>query len=163
RGERRCEPVHVVEQIECVRHPDEPEHAEDRGRDVVTYDLDPYAGREHERRGAELRGDLRERRQTGDVVPEAGEVEDDAAAENAVAVALLEILRCPFCRSSLREEGDGLACGGCGRRFDRASGGIPLMLHQELPGAREKLREAEGWLEKARAEGWYEPDDAVDA
>ena len=83
--------------------------------------------------------------------------------EKAVAVALLEILRCPFCRSSLREEGDGLACGGCGRRFDRASGGIPLMLHQELPGAREKLREAEGWLEKARAEGWYEPDDAVDA
>jgi SAM-dependent methyltransferase len=37
------------------------------------------------------------------------------------------------------------------------------MLHEELPGAREKLREAEGWLEKARAEGWYEPDDAVDA
>jgi SAM-dependent methyltransferase len=37
------------------------------------------------------------------------------------------------------------------------------MLHRELPGAQEKLREAEGWLEKARAEGWYEPDDAVDA
>jgi SAM-dependent methyltransferase len=36
------------------------------------------------------------------------------------------------------------------------------MLHEELPGAREKLIEAEGWLEKARAEGWYEPDDAVD-
>jgi SAM-dependent methyltransferase len=37
------------------------------------------------------------------------------------------------------------------------------MLHEELPGAREKLREAEGWLEKARSEGWYEPDDTVDA
>ena len=37
------------------------------------------------------------------------------------------------------------------------------MLHEELPGAPEKLREAEGWLEKAQAEGWYEPDDAVDA
>ena len=31
------------------------------------------------------------------------------------------------------------------------------------PGATEKLREAEGWVEKARAEGWYEPDDKVDA
>lgn len=37
------------------------------------------------------------------------------------------------------------------------------MLHEELPGAPEKLREAAGWLEKARSEGWYEPDDAVDA
>jgi SAM-dependent methyltransferase len=37
------------------------------------------------------------------------------------------------------------------------------MLHEDLAGAREKLREAEGWVEKARAEGWYEPDDAVDA
>jgi SAM-dependent methyltransferase len=36
------------------------------------------------------------------------------------------------------------------------------MLHADLPRAREKLVEAEGWLEKARAEGWYEPDDAVD-
>jgi ubiquinone/menaquinone biosynthesis C-methylase UbiE len=37
------------------------------------------------------------------------------------------------------------------------------MLHEELPGAREKLAEAEGWLQKARSEGWYEPDDTVDA
>jgi SAM-dependent methyltransferase len=37
------------------------------------------------------------------------------------------------------------------------------MLHPDLPGAREKLAEAEGWLEKARAEGWYAPDDTVDA
>jgi SAM-dependent methyltransferase len=76
---------------------------------------------------------------------------------------LLEILRCPFCRSELRPDGDALACAGCGRTFDRAPDGIPLMLHRELPGAPEKLREAEGWLEKARAEGWYEPDDTVDA
>ena len=75
---------------------------------------------------------------------------------------LLEILRCPFCRSELREEGGGLVCAGCGRSFARSTDGIPLMLHVELPGAREKLIEAEGWLEKARAEGWYEPDDAVD-
>src|SRR6185437_2840613 len=76
---------------------------------------------------------------------------------------LLEILRCPFCGSLLGDEGPLLVCGGCGRTFSRAADGIPLMLHEELPGAREKLREAEGWLEKARAEGWYEPDDAVDA
>jgi SAM-dependent methyltransferase len=75
---------------------------------------------------------------------------------------LLEILRCPFCRSSLREDGSGLVCTGCGRSFGRSDDGIPLMLHEDLPGAREKLIEAEGWLEKARAEGWYEPDDAVD-
>ena len=36
------------------------------------------------------------------------------------------------------------------------------MLDEEPPGARVKLREAEGWLKKARAEGWYEPDDEVD-
>jgi SAM-dependent methyltransferase len=76
---------------------------------------------------------------------------------------LLELLRCPFCRSPLAEGGDALACGGCGREFARGPGGIPLMLHEELPGAREKLREAAGWPDKARAEGWYEPDDAVDA
>jgi SAM-dependent methyltransferase len=76
---------------------------------------------------------------------------------------LLEILRCPFCRSPLREEGEGFSCTGCGRSFRRTDDGIPLLLHEELPGAREKLREAEGWLDKARAEGWYEPDDTVDA
>src|SRR4029077_19392942 len=76
---------------------------------------------------------------------------------------LLAILRCPFCHSTLREEGRGLACTGCGRSFGRAPAGIPLLLPQEAPGARVKLREAEGWLEKARAEGWYDPDDTVDA
>ncbi len=76
--------------------------------------------------------------------------------------ALLETLRCPFCRSRLAEDGDGLRCTGCSRAFARAANGIPLMLHEELPGAPEKLREAEGWLEKAKSEGWYEPDDAVD-
>jgi SAM-dependent methyltransferase len=80
-----------------------------------------------------------------------------------VETPLLELLRCPFCRSGLAEDGRGFACPGCGRWFGRGDDGIPLMLHEELPGAREKLREAAGWLDKARAEGWYEPDDAVDA
>ena len=75
---------------------------------------------------------------------------------------VLDILRCPFCRNALDEEAGELACSGCGRRFGRAADGIPLMLHADLPRAREKLVEAEGWLEKARAEGWYEPDDVVD-
>jgi SAM-dependent methyltransferase len=75
---------------------------------------------------------------------------------------VLELLRCPFCRGPIRDEGEQLRCGGCGRTFERALNGIPLMLHRELAGAPEKLREAEGWLEKAQAEGWYEPDDTVD-
>ena len=77
--------------------------------------------------------------------------------------SLLELIRCPFCRAQLVEDGDGFRCSDCGRTFGRTEDGIPLLLHPELPGATEKLREAAGWLEKAQAEGWYEPDDAVDA
>jgi SAM-dependent methyltransferase len=73
------------------------------------------------------------------------------------------ILRCPFDRAPVVAAGDGLRCERCGRTFGVTDDGIPLMLHPDLPGAREKLREAEGWLEKAKSEGWYEPDDAVDA
>ncbi|MES1247815.1 MAG: methyltransferase domain-containing protein [Actinomycetota bacterium] len=75
----------------------------------------------------------------------------------------LDLLRCPFDRSTLVEDGGGLRCPVCSRTYGITDDGIPLMLHPDLPGAREKLREAEGWVEKARAEGWYEPDDAVDA
>jgi SAM-dependent methyltransferase len=83
--------------------------------------------------------------------------------EEDVETPLLELLRCPFCRSPLVEDDEGFACARCLRTFSRTGDGIPLMLHAELPGARDKLREAAGWPEKARAEGWYEPDDAVDA
>jgi uncharacterized protein YbaR (Trm112 family) len=79
-----------------------------------------------------------------------------------VDARLLELLRCPFCRTSLDEAGGSLACPGCGRSF-AVENGIPLLLHEDLPGAREKLGETAGWVEKARAEGWYEPDDQVDA
>jgi len=75
----------------------------------------------------------------------------------------LELLRCPFDHSQVEEADDGLRCRSCGRTFEVTDDGIPLMLHPDLPGAGEKLAEAEGWLEKARSEGWYEPDDAVDA
>jgi SAM-dependent methyltransferase len=80
-----------------------------------------------------------------------------------VRTPLLELIRCPFCRAELAEAGATLQCSGCGRSFELTEDGIPLMLHEGLPGATKKLREAEGWLEKAQGEGWYEPDDAVDA
>jgi SAM-dependent methyltransferase len=74
---------------------------------------------------------------------------------------MLELLRCPLCRSPLRAEGDGLRCTSCGRSF-AVENGIPLLLHDDLPGAAQKRAEMGGWIEKARAEGWYEPDDDVD-
>lgn len=37
------------------------------------------------------------------------------------------------------------------------------MLDDSLPGIDAKRREIAGWVEKARAENWYEPDDDVDA
>jgi len=89
---------------------------------------------------------------------------DPAGARGSLrpVAPILELLRCPVCRSALREDGESLACSGCARRFERAPNGIPLLLHEDLPGAPAKLKEAEGWLEKAQSEGWYEPDDAVD-
>jgi SAM-dependent methyltransferase len=79
-----------------------------------------------------------------------------------VATVPIDLLRCPFCRATLAEAGAGLRCTGCSRSFGITDDGIPLMLHPDLPGAKEKLAEAEGWLVKAQEEGWYEPDDAVD-
>lgn len=76
--------------------------------------------------------------------------------------ALVGLLRCPFCGAELARDAAELRCGGCGRRFELA-GAIPLMLHRDLPGAETKLAEAAGWVEKARGDGWYEPDDAIDA
>lgn len=84
------------------------------------------------------------------------------AGEPDVETTLLELLRCPFCRLPLGAADGSLACSGCGRSY-AVREGIPLMLHDDLPGAGAKLGEATGWVEKARAEGWYEPDDAVDA
>jgi SAM-dependent methyltransferase len=84
------------------------------------------------------------------------------AAGPDVQTQLLELLRCPFCRAALSSADSLLSCAECGRSFP-VEDGIPLMLHGDLPGARAKLAEAAGWVEKARAEAWYEPDDAVDA
>ena len=265
RRERRREAVHVVEQVERVRHPEQPDDAE-RGRERRRSRRSRTRTPDHddERGGAALRGELRERRQAEDVVDEAGDEEDRAAAEDAaelpargndarVATAIPDATSSPakiplppssgverVCQRSARGaattwraagvcrrpqiveqargqggkggRGDrhgekanhallsgclgsrpvvwpasqtwkpassrsfvarsagppsprtrrGLTCSGCGRTFG-VQDGIPLMLHEDLPGAREKLGEAAGWVEKAQAEGWYEPDDKVDA
>jgi SAM-dependent methyltransferase/uncharacterized protein YbaR (Trm112 family) len=76
--------------------------------------------------------------------------------------ALVNILRCPFCRVPLTESDNGLLCPRCKRSY-AVENDIPLMLHRDLPGAEEKLGEMTGWVEKARAEGWYEPDDEIDS
>jgi SAM-dependent methyltransferase/uncharacterized protein YbaR (Trm112 family) len=80
----------------------------------------------------------------------------------SVDAALLALLRCPFCGTAVEESGESLSCTSCGRSFAVESG-IPLMLHPDLPGAAAKLGETAGWVEKARGEGWYEPDDHIDS
>ena len=37
------------------------------------------------------------------------------------------------------------------------------MLDDRLPGIAEKRGEIAGWVAMAKAQGWYEPDDEVDA
>ena len=71
------------------------------------------------------------------------------------------LLRCPTCHGSLAGEGP-LVCSACGRSYP-VQHGIPRMLDETVPGVAEKAREAEGWAAMAQAQGWYEPDDAVDA
>jgi SAM-dependent methyltransferase len=84
------------------------------------------------------------------------------AVGSDVEAGLLDLLCCPFCLAALTGDDGALACTACRRSFG-VEHGIPLMLHADLPGAAEKLAEAAGWVEKAREEGWYEPDDNVDA
>ena len=80
----------------------------------------------------------------------------------AVAVSVLELLRCPVCSGTLAEEAGSLTCESCGRVY-AIEDGIPRLLDDALPGIREKRLEIDGWVEKARNEAWYEPDDQVDA
>jgi uncharacterized protein YbaR (Trm112 family)/ubiquinone/menaquinone biosynthesis C-methylase UbiE len=72
-----------------------------------------------------------------------------------------EILRCPVCRGRLSGE-DEFLCRSCGRRYP-VEAGIPRLLDDSLPGMRAKRREIAAWVELAKEEGWYEPDDEVDA
>jgi ubiquinone/menaquinone biosynthesis C-methylase UbiE/uncharacterized protein YbaR (Trm112 family) len=72
-----------------------------------------------------------------------------------------EILRCPVCRGRLAGV-DWLICGSCGRRYP-VEAGMPRLLDDSLPGIESKRREIGAWVELAKEEGWYEPDDEVDA
>jgi len=80
---------------------------------------------------------------------------------STLAGEAIALLRCPFCQTALEQRDDGLSCESCGRTYPVVDG-IAHLLHPDLPGAREKLGEVAGWPEKAKDEGWYEPDDAVD-
>jgi ubiquinone/menaquinone biosynthesis C-methylase UbiE/uncharacterized protein YbaR (Trm112 family) len=87
-----------------------------------------------------------------------------------VKSALLSTLRCAVCRGAIEPDGpmqdeiaEGtLRCLSCGAEYP-VERGIPLMLHDRLPGMREKRGEIAGWVEKAKAEDWYEAEDEVDA
>lgn len=79
----------------------------------------------------------------------------------ATAVPGVDLLRCPTCHGELDGD-DTLTCRGCGRTYP-VEAGILRMLDATVPGVAEKAREAEGWAAMARDQGWYEPDDAVDA
>ena len=82
--------------------------------------------------------------------------------------ALLTILRCPVCGGAVEpdefvgemEQGT-LHCLSCGESF-QVDRGMPLMLSDRLPGIAEKKREIGGWVEKAKGEAWYEPEEEVD-
>src|SRR5688572_4006612 len=82
----------------------------------------------------------------------------------SVPVNLREILRCPVCRGEVTgdNDGDGVRCTACDRCF-AARDGVLSMLDDGLPGIAAKRAEIAGWVEKARREEWYEPDDEVDA
>jgi ubiquinone/menaquinone biosynthesis C-methylase UbiE/uncharacterized protein YbaR (Trm112 family) len=74
---------------------------------------------------------------------------------------LSALLRCPTCGASVRGERV-LACTSCGAEY-ALEDGIPRMLDERTPGIAAKRREADGWAAMARDQGWYEPDDEVDA
>ncbi len=74
----------------------------------------------------------------------------------------LDVMRCPVCHGGLEDGASALRCTGCGSVFP-VEDGIPRMLDDRLPGIAEKRAEIAGWPEMARTQGWYEPDDEVDA
>ena len=83
RGERGREPVHVVEQVERVRHPDEPDHTQRHRDPVAPDDLDRQAAPQRDRSCAELRPELRPGGKRVQVVDEPREEEHRAADQHA--------------------------------------------------------------------------------
>ena len=80
--ERRGEAVHVVEQVERVRDADEPEEAIATPSMSFADDLDGRPARDHDDRGRELRGELRERAQVPEIVDEPRDEHDRDARED---------------------------------------------------------------------------------
>ncbi len=74
----------------------------------------------------------------------------------------LHLLRCPACAGALAGGEADLRCLGCGATYP-VEEGIPRLVDERAPGMAAKRREMEGWTALARAQGWYEPDDEVDA
>ena len=61
-GQRRCEPVHVVEQVEGVRQTDEPQECDHTCQEVVRDQAgDRQPAEDHQRGRRKLRGQLRDR------------------------------------------------------------------------------------------------------
>lgn len=54
---------------------------------------------------------------------------------------LLEILACPACHAEVRQEGDRIVCGGCGRRYPIRDG-LPIMLIDEAEPPQQAEEEA---------------------
>jgi SAM-dependent methyltransferase len=77
-------------------------------------------------------------------------------------IDLLDVIRCPVCRGRLDRDTRGFACAGCGVSYP-VEDGIPRMLDDRLPGIEAKRAEVAGWPAMAKEQGWYEPDDEVDA
>jgi SAM-dependent methyltransferase len=77
-------------------------------------------------------------------------------------IDLLDVMRCPVCRGELDEAPAGFRCPACDAEY-AVEEGIPRMLDDRLPGIEAKRAEIDGWAAMAKAQGWYEPDDAVDA
>ena len=89
RRERSGQAVHVVEQVEGVGHPDEPDETDRCCEHVVADDLDGDTCGEHDRGRAELDGELDDRRQRADVVDETGCEEQCCTAEDAEQLPVL--------------------------------------------------------------------------
>ena len=73
------------------------------------------------------------------------------------------VLRCPVCRGGLDETSAGFHCRGCDARVSRSRTASRACSTTGCRGSREKRAEIDGWAAMAKAQGWYEPDDAVDA
>ena len=83
RGDGGGDAVHVIQQVDGVRHADEPENADRRREYGIVHRRDADAAREHDRHGSELCADLRDGAEAARVVDEAGDEDDRAAAEDA--------------------------------------------------------------------------------